>query len=373
MIANRKIVHIDMDAFYASVEQRDFPEFKGKPLVVGGKSDRGVVAAASYEARKFGIRSAMAMKKALQRCPNIIVVKPRMDVYKEVSQQIREIFHQYTDLVEPLSLDEAYLDVTINKKGIKSASIVAKEIRALIKEQTSLTASAGVSINKFLAKVASDINKPDGLTLIAPEQADAFIAGLPIEKFFGVGKVTAGKMHSYGIKTGADLLQWKRESLIEKFGKVGGFYYSIVRNEDVRAVNPNRERHSVGTEDTFTNDLHDRKEMQERLVIIANKVMQRIEKSQFSGKTVTLKIKFANFRQITRSRTLDHCVQDVTDIIKWGNYLFAPVNIPPQGVRLLGLTVSNSTSEKETGGRQLILPFFAEEEERKTLCQVYDL
>ncbi|MBF0381594.1 MAG: DNA polymerase IV [Magnetococcales bacterium] len=363
MIANRKIVHIDMDAFYASVEQRDFPEYRGNPLVVGGKSDRSVVAAASYEARKFGIRSAMAMKKALQRCPDIIVAQPRMGVYKEVSQQIREIFHQYTDLVEPLSLDEAFLDVTHNKKGIKSASVVAEEIRSKIKERTSLTASAGVSINKFLAKVASDINKPDGLTLIAPDQADAFIAQLPIEKFFGVGKVTAGKMHRLGIKTGADLLQWERENLIAKFGKVGSFYYSIVRNEDDRDVNPNRERHSVGTEDTFLTDLHDRKELQLKLSEIANRVMQRIEKSQFSGTTVTLKVKFANFRQITRSRTLDHCVQNVAEIIKWGNYLFAPVNIPPQGVRLLGLTVSNSQGDGAKGWRQLTLPYFVEDKE----------
>ena len=357
MEASRKIIHIDMDAFYASVEQRDHPEYQGKPLVVGGKSERGVVAAASYEARQFGVRSAMAMRKALAKCPDLVVVRPRMSAYKAVSLQIREIFREYTDLVEPLSLDEAFLDVTHNKKGMASASMVAQEIRARIRERTGLTASAGVSINKFLAKVASDMDKPDGFTLIAPEQADAFVTALPIDKFFGVGKVTAGKMHRMGIKTGADLLQRSLEELEAAFGKAGRSYYHIVRNEDSRPVNPNRERHSVGTEDTFEQDLHDRQEMLVRLEAIAHEVVRRMEKSHFTGKTLTLKVKFADFRQITRSRTVDHPIVDADDMIAMTRRLFAPVEIPQNGVRLLGLTVSNACEETGQGWRQLTLPF----------------
>ena len=366
MDASRKIIHIDMDAFYASVEQRDNPDLLGCPLVVGGKSDRGVVAAASYEARKFGIHSAMAMQKALKKCPDLVVVRPRMSAYKEVSQQIRKIFFEYTDLVEPLSLDEAFLDVTHNKKGMASASMVAQEIRALIKERTGLTASAGVSINKFLAKVASDINKPDGFTLITPKQADAFVVALPVEKFFGVGKVTAGKMHRMGIKTGADLLKWSLNDLLSAFGKAGKSYYHIVRNEDSRPVNPNRERHSVGTEDTFEQDLHDRAEMLTHLDAIAHEVVKRMEKSHFTGKTLTLKVKFANFRQVTRSRTMDHPIQKVKEIMNWTRFLFAPVDIPPQGVRLLGLTISNACEEGEQRWQQMVLPFFVETENGAT-------
>ena len=360
MDASRKIIHIDMDAFYASVEQRDNPELRGLPLVVGGKSDRGVVAAASYEARKFGIYSAMAMQKALKKCPDLVVVRPRMSAYKEASQQIRKIFFEYTDLVEPLSLDEAFLDVTHNKKEMASASIVAQEIRALIKERTGLTASAGVSINKFLAKVASDINKPDGFTLITPEQADTFVVALPVEKFFGVGKVTAGKMHRMGIKTGADLLTWSLDDLRSAFGKAGKSYYYIVRNEDSRPVNPNRERHSVGTEDTFEKDLQDREEMLTRLNTIAHEVVRRMEKSLFTGKTLTLKVKFADFRQITRSRTVDHPIIDAKEIMNWTRFLFAPVDIPPQGVRLLGLTISNACNDGESRCQQMVLPFFVD-------------
>ncbi len=356
-MTTRKIIHVDMDAFYASVEQRDHPEYQEKPLVVGGKSERGVVAAASYEARRFGIRSAMAMRKALAKCSDLIVVRPRMDVYKTVSLQIREIFFEYTDLVEPLSLDEAFLDVTHNKKGMPSASMVAQEIRTRIRKRTGLTASAGVSINKFLAKVASDMDKPDGFTLIAPEQADAFVTALPIEKFFGVGKVTAGKMHRMGIKTGADLLRWSREELESVFGKAGRSYYHIVRNEDSRPVNPNRERHSVGTEDTFEQDLHNRKEMLIRLERIAQEVVRRMEKSHFTGKTLTLKVKFADFCQITRSRTVDHPIADADDMMAMTRRLFAAVSIPAKGVRLLGLTVSNVCEETGRGWRQLTLPF----------------
>ncbi|MBF0143069.1 MAG: DNA polymerase IV [Magnetococcales bacterium] len=358
MDASRKIIHVDMDAFYASVEQRDNPELRGCPLVVGGRSARSVVAAASYEARRFGVRSAMAMQKALARCPNLVVVEPRMGAYKAVSLQIREIFLEYTDLVEPLSLDEAFLDVTRNKKGMASASRVAQEIRARIRERTGLTASAGVSINKFLAKVASDMNKPDGFTLVAPEQADAFVAALPIEKFFGVGKVTAGKMHGLGIRTGADLLKWTMKDLESEFGKAGRSYYHIVRNEDSRPVDPNRERWSMGTEDTFEQDLHDREEMLACLESIAHEVVRRMERCHFAGKTLTLKVKFADFRQITRSRTVDRPIVDVDNIVAMTRFLFAPVEIPPKGVRLLGLTVSNPRAVQSQGWTQLILPFF---------------
>nr|CRH06428.1 DNA polymerase IV, devoid of proofreading, damage-inducible protein P [Candidatus Magnetococcus massalia] len=356
MDASRKIIHIDMDAFFASVEQRDHPEYRGRPLAVGGKSERGVVAAASYEARQYGIHSAMAMQKALKKYPQLIVARPRMEVYKAVSLQIRKIFFSYTDLVEPLSLDEAFLDVTTNKKSIPSATIIAQEIRQKIVEQTGLTASAGVSINKFLAKVATDIHKPNGFTLIAPDQADAFVQSLPIEKFFGVGRVTAAKMHQMGIETGADLLQWSLEDLSRAFGKAGRSYYAIVRNEDSRPVNPHRERHSVGTEDTFSEDLHDKEEMLERLAAIAQEVAQRMARSGFIGLTLTLKVKFGDFRQITRSRTEDQPIVQPSQMMAITRRLFAPVEIPPQGVRLLGITISNACEARELGWQQMALP-----------------
>lgn len=357
MDASRKIVHIDMDAFYASVEQRDHPEYRGQPLVVGGNRSRGVVAAASYEARQFGIRSAMAMNKALDRCPGLIVIPPRMAAYKAVSLQIREVFLEHTDLVEPLSLDEAFLDVTRNKKSMPSASWVAQEIRAEIFQRTGLTASAGVSFNKFLAKVASGMNKPNGFTLITPEQAPAFVEALPIEKFFGVGKATADKMHRLGIKTGADLLRLSLEELQTTFGKAGRSYYHIVRNEDARPVNPNRERHSVGTEDTFDQDLHSRQEMLARLEAIAHEVMRRMDKCQFTGRTIVMKVKFGDFQQITRSRAMDHPVRHVEEIIAVAKRLFAQVSIPPRGVRLLGLTIGNAITGNFMGWHQLELPF----------------
>ncbi len=359
LMAVRKIIHIDMDAFYAAVEQRDEPAYRGRPLVVGGNRQRGVVAAASYEARRFGIHSAMAMRKALAKCPDLLVVAPRMAAYKAVSMQIREIFLDHTDLVEPLSLDEAFLDVTNNRKNIPSASMVAQQIKNRIHDRTGLTASAGVSINKFLAKVASDMNKPDGFTLIPPEGADAFVAALPVEKFFGVGRVTAAKMHGLGIRTGADLRRWPLGKLIRHFGKAGHGYYRIVRNQDQRPVNPNRTRHSVGTEDTFEKDLHDRQEMITHLERIAHEVTRRLEKSHFTGKTLTLKVKFADFRQITRSRTLDHAIVDVAEMMALTKSLLTMVEIPPRGVRLLGLTVSNACENGDgRGWRQLTLPLF---------------
>ena len=268
---SRKIIHIDMDAFYASVEQRDFPEYVGKPIVVGGKPEGrgGVVATASYEARKFGIRSAMPSKKALQLCPHVIFVYPRFAAYKEASKKIREIFERYTDLIEPLSLDEAFLDVTENKKGITSAIEIAKQIKLAIKEEVNLTASAGVSSSKFVAKIASDMNKPDGLTFIAPEKIEEFMEKLPVEKFFGVGKVTADKMKGMGIHKGSDLKKMTEEELVHSFGKPGRFYYKIVRGIDNRAVQPHRETKSMGAEDTFAEDLTTLEAMNEELDKIA--------------------------------------------------------------------------------------------------------
>jgi DNA polymerase-4 len=357
MNATRKIVHIDMDAFYASVEQRDNPQYCGMPLVVGGHSARGVVAAASYEARQFGIRSAMAMQKALAKCPHLIIVPPRMEAYKTVSMQIREVFFEHTDFVEPLSLDEAFLDVTHNKRGIPSATWVAQEIRSAIQQRTGLTASAGVSFNKFLAKVASGMNKPNGLTLISPERAPEFIAALSIEKFFGVGRVTAEKMHQMGIKTGADLLQLSLEELETAFGKAGRLYFQIVRNNDDRPVNPNRERYSVGTEDTFDHDVRDQAEILARLDAISHEVIRRMEKSGFVGRTLTLKIKFADFQQITRSRTMNHPIQDSGRMMAIAKHLFSGVTLPSRGVRLVGLTVSNACDADNAGWWQPSLPF----------------
>ncbi len=358
----RKIIHIDMDAFYASVEQHDNPELKGKPVAVGGSRERGVVAAASYEARKFGVRSAMPSSRAYNLCPNIIFVKPRFERYKEVSNQIHEVFRGYTDLIEPLSLDEAYLDVTQNKKGMLSATLIAKAIRKEIKAKTGLTASAGISINKFIAKVASDYNKPDGITLVGPEKVETFLDQLPIKAFFGVGKVTAEKMLALGITNGSDLKKWSKEALISHFGKAGGFYYEIVRGNDERIVNPNRERKSLGAENTFDYDLKEMADIKIAIEPIANTVFKRLEKANKYGKTLTVKIKFSDFTQITRStsepneiRTLDQILEltfKLLEQIDWKDF--------PEGIRLLGITCSNFHT-KETSeivdGYQLTLGF----------------
>ncbi len=352
-----------MDAFYASVEQYDNPALRGKPVAVGGSKERGVVAAASYEARKFGVRSAMPSSIAYQKCPNIIFVKPRFERYKEVSNQIREVFHRYTDLIEPLSLDEAYLDVTQNKKGIQSATLIAKAIRSDIKEKTGLTASAGISTNKFIAKIASDYNKPNGITLVGPEKTETFLEQLPIEKFFGVGKVTAKKMKDLGINSGKDLKAWSKEDLKMNFGKSGGFYYEIVRGNDDRPVNPNRIRKSLGAENTFEYDLIELADMKLALEPIAVTVLKRLQKANTFGKTITLKVKFKDFSQITRShsltkeiRTLDQLVTlsfDLLEQINWQEY--------PSGVRLLGITCSNFYDKQEEKqikeGHQLTLDF----------------
>ncbi|MEO0770498.1 MAG: DNA polymerase IV [Cyanobacteria bacterium J06649_4] len=338
----RKIIHVDMDAFYASVEQRDNPTLRGKPVVVGGSPDkRGAVCAASYEARRYGIHSAMPSRSAAQRCPHLIFIKPRFDVYRAVSHQIRSIFFDYTDLVEPLSLDEAYLDVTVDKQGIGSAVAIAQQIRTRIKSELYLTASAGISINKFLAKIASDLNKPDGQSLIAPSQAEAFIEKLPIEDFYGVGPATATKMKALGIHTGADLKQWSAAQLIETFGKAGGYYYRVVRAEDNRPVNPNRIRKSIGAEQSFFEDLQQLSDMEQALEKIAIDVHQRLTKNKRQGHTLTLKIKYDNYDTITRSRTLETPIQSCEQITQMAKVLLRAHVHKSRPVRLLGITLSN--------------------------------
>jgi DNA polymerase-4 len=342
----RKIIHIDMDAFYASVEQRDHPEYRGKPLVVGGLPEGrgGVVATASYEARKFGIRSAMSSKQALQLCPYALFVLPRFNVYKEVSQKIREIFSRYTDLIEPLSLDEAYLDVTIDKLNIGSAIDIAKQIKQAIKDELNLTASAGVSINKFVAKIASDMNKPDGLTFVGPSSIGSFIEKLPIEKFYGVGKVTAERMKKQGIFTGADLKLLDEDEMVSRYGKAGAFYYRIVRGVDNREVQPHRETKSMGAEDTFAYDLTTVSEMNAELEKIATTVHNRLLKYQLKGRTITLKIKYSNFKQVTRSISLTNKTDDVHIILQTAQDLLAATKPEDSEIRLLGITVSNFLS-----------------------------
>ncbi|TDG37971.1 DNA polymerase IV [Pedobacter changchengzhani] len=337
----RKIIHIDMDAFYASVEQRDFPEYRGKPIVVGGKPDsRGVVATASYEARVYGIKSAMSCNKAYQLCPTAIFVYPRFDAYVTVSKGIREIFSRYTDLIEPLSLDEAYLDVTEDKLGIGSAIDIARSIKDAIKNELNLTASAGVSINKFVAKIASDMNKPDGLTFIGPSKIKAFMEKLPVEKFFGIGKVTAARMKAMQINTGADLKKLREEQLVAQFGKSGRFYYKVVRGIDERPVRANRASKSVGAEDTLKEDTNDAGIMHSLLQEISVTVADRLQKHQLKGKTVTLKIKFADFRQITRSRSFATTINESNIIYKEAIKLLDEAEIGTTEVRLLGITLS---------------------------------
>jgi DNA polymerase-4 len=340
---HRKIIHIDMDAFYASVEQRDFPEYRGKPLVVGGLPEGrgGVVATSSYEARKFGVRSAMSSKKALQLCPHALFVRPRFNVYREVSQHIREIFSRYTDLIEPLSLDEAFLDVTNDKQGIGSAIDIAKLIKQAIKDELQLTASAGVSINKFVAKIASDINKPDGLKFIGPSSIENFMEQLPVEKFFGVGKVTAQKMKQMGLHTGADLKRLEEQELIKHFGKAGRFYYQIVRGIDNREVQPHRETKSLGAEDTFAYDLTTLEEMEAELDKIAVTVHNRLLKYELKGRTITLKVKYHDFKQITRNQSFSTPVNDLETIRNTAKQLMAATGVDDVKVRLLGISLSN--------------------------------
>jgi DNA polymerase IV len=355
----RKIIHVDMDAFYASVEQRDNPALKGKPVAVGGSPDRrGVVAAASYEARRFGVRSAMSAAMAIRRCPGLIFVKPRFDMYRQVSQQIRAIFLEYTDLVEPLSLDEAFLDVTENKKNIAKATRIALEIKKKIREATSLTASAGVAPNKFLAKIASDLNKPDGLAVITPDEAGDFIAALPIGKFFGIGKATEKRMKALGIHEGSDLLNWSEPDLVRHFGKAGSFYHQIARGIDNREVKPDRIRKSVGAENTFDADVTDAGWMRNYLAELADEVARRTKKSGAKGRTVTLKVKYADFETVTRSVTLGYHTDEPGRIGSSAGALLEATEAGERPVRLLGITLSNLDIDemRNSGGKQLDLP-----------------
>ena len=343
----RRIIHVDMDAFFASVEQRDNPELRGKPLAVGGGKARGVVAAASYEARPYGVRSAMAGATARRKCPHLLFVSPRFDVYREVSVQIHEVFHRYTQIIEPLSLDEAYLDVTETCAGGTPATEIAKRIKTEIKEATGLTASAGVSYNKFLAKMASDEDKPDGLFVIPPHKGEAYIQQLPIGRFRGVGPKGEAKMHRLGIFTGADLAQKSLEWLNGNFRSSGPYYFDIARGIDMRPVRANRIRKSVGGEATFEADLFDLNEAKQALAPIIEKVARRLAEKRKRGRTVTLKVKFADFEIITRRRTVEHTVGTAGEITPIVHDLLDIVFPVGKGVRLLGATVSGFREEVE--------------------------
>jgi DNA polymerase-4 len=359
----RKIIHIDMDAFYASVEQRDSPELKGKPVIVGGEPDsRGVVAACSYEARRYGIHSAMSSSRAYKLCPSAVFMRPRFEAYRAVSKQIREIFEEYTDIIEPLSLDEAFLDVTENKLGIESATKIAKEIRAKIFLKTGLTASAGVSFNKFLSKVASDYRKPDGMTVIPPEKAARFIDKLPVGKFFGVGKVTEEKMHSLGIRTGADLKRFSLEKLTVLFGKSGNYFYKIAHGLDDRPVVSEWVRKSIGKEMTLTEDTDNIDMMTDILSGIAEKIARLLEKAGRYGRTVTLKVKYFDFVQVTRSVTVNEPPTGSEEIMHYVRELLGNTEAGEKKVRLLGISISSFTDEPKEATQpadplQLSFPF----------------
>ncbi|WP_370589839.1 DNA polymerase IV [Rufibacter sp. LB8] len=352
----RKIIHIDMDAFYASVEQRDNPALRGKPVAVGGTKARGVVAAASYEARQFGVYSAMPSSTALRKCPTLIMVPTRFEVYQQVSRQIREIFLRYTDLVEPLSLDEAYLDVTENKQNLKSAMFIAQRIKHEIYQETRLTASAGVSFNKFLAKVASGQNKPDGLTVVLPQDAEAFVEALPIEKFYGIGDVTAAKMKQLGIHFGADLKERTEVDLRRHFGKSGSYFFQIARAQDERPVEPNRIRKSIGSERTFQNDLETEEEMLPELCKLAGEVAYDLHRLEAAGKTVTLKLKYHDFTLNTRSKTFFSTIREEDMLLEIAAELLHTPHFPAKPIRLLGITVSTLTYGNHQSG-QLSFPF----------------
>ncbi len=344
---HRKIIHIDMDAFYASVEQRDNAELRGKPLAVGGGGPRGVVAAASYEARTFGVRSAMPGAQARRLCPDLIFVPARFDAYRAVSHQIRAIFERFTDIIQPLSLDEAYLDVTTNKLGIVSATYIAQEIRRLIREETGLTASAGVSCNKLIAKLASDQNKPDGLCVVKPEQAEAFMAAMPVARIHGIGPVTARRMALLGIHSGEDLKTWPIEALQRHFGKAAGFYFGAARGLDDRPVRDRETRKSISVEDTFFRDIGATEELVAELAKIADRLWDRVESAHTLGKTVTLKIKLGDFRIMTRSRTLPAPPASMRQLLDIGTELLRAEMPLPIGARLLGLGLSNLVGEEE--------------------------
>lgn len=355
--SNRKIIHIDMDAFYASVEQMDNPDLKGKPVAVGGNETRGVVSAASYEARKYGVISALSGVLAKKYCPELIFVKPRFDRYKEISKKIRKLFYEYTDLVEPLSLDEAYLDVTQNKKGNPSATLIAQEIRYRIWNEIGLTASAGISINKFIAKVASDYNKPNGQKTVGPDEVLSFLEELPIRKFYGVGKVTTEKMYQLGIFTGLDLKNKSEEFLEKHFGKSGKFYYYVVRGIHNSEVKSDRITKSVAAEHTFNENLSSEIFMEEKLQIIAQQLEKRIKKYDIAGKTVTLKIKYSDFNQQTRSKTLPYFISDKALLFETAKELLYQERMK-DSVRLLGISLNNLNTEiKKTVVVQLKFDF----------------
>ncbi|WBU59066.1 DNA polymerase IV [Paracoccus albus] len=351
----RRIVHIDMDAFYASVEQRDNPDLRGKPVAVGGASKRGVVAAASYEARQFGVRSAMPSVTASRRCPDLIFVKPRFDVYRAVSAQIRGIFARYTPVIEPLSLDEAYLDLTGRLGPGMTATATAAEIRAAILTETGLTASAGISYCKFLAKIASDQRKPNGQFVITPERGADFIANLPVGRFHGVGPATAAKMARLGIETGADLRAQSLDFLQARFGKSGRWYHDISRGIDNRIVKPDRIRKSIGAETTYFDDLYALAEGQQALEPLAEKVWRHAERNEARGRTVTLKVKFSDFRQVTRAHSLQRPVADGAELLRIAQELLTGVMPDPRGVRLLGVTLSGLAVKEEQNDGQLDL------------------
>src|SRR5712692_4361195 len=353
---SRKIIHIDMDAFYASVEQRDNPALRGRPVAVGGSRERGVVAAASYEARKFGVHSAMPSVTAKRKCPDLIFVKPRFDAYKAISLQIREVFAEYTPIIEPLSLDEAYLDVTKNLKGIISATKIAEEIRARIRAETELTASAGVSYNKFLAKLASDHRKPDGLFVITPEMGSEFVETLPIRGLHGIGPATARKMAQLGVETGLDLKAQTLAFLQQHFGKAGSYYYWAARGVDERPVRADRIRKSVGAENTFAADLFTYEAARDALQEIVDKVWRYCEGSGIRARTVTLKVKFANFQQITRSRTGQMQVTTRGELEQLSNALLEPIFPVAKGVRLLGVSLSSLVAEETEHEHEFSLP-----------------
>ncbi len=354
----RKIIHVDMDAFFAAVEQRDNPSLRGKPVIVGGSPNgRGVVSTASYEARKFGVHSAMPCSQAARLCPHGIFVKSNFESYKEASTIIREIFYEYTDLVEPLSLDEAYLDVTDNHKGNPSATLVAKEILEKIFEQTQLTASAGVSYCKFLAKIASDYDKPNGLTLITPEKAEEFLLSLDIKKFHGVGKATQKKMHAVGIKTGADLKEWTEIDLVKTFGKSGRHYYRIVRGIDNREVKANRIRKSYGKERTFSDDVEDLDWISNYLDELAGKISAGMKKINVAGKTITLKVRYKNFDTHTRSLSLTNHTNEADVISLIARQLLEQTEVGTREVRLLGISLSNLNVNENEFYRQMELEF----------------
>ena len=363
MMDQRKIIHIDMDAFYASVEQRDNPELRGRPIAVGHEGERGVVAAASYEARKFGVHSAMSSLKAKRLCPDLIFVPGRMEVYKEVSELIHDIFHEYTDIIEPLSLDEAYLDVTTNKQNIPLAVDIARQIKQKIRERYSLVASAGISYNKLLAKIASDYRKPDGLCTIHPAQALSFIANLPIEKFWGVGPVTAKRMHTLGIHDGNQLRAWSLEGLTREFGKAGPLYYNFARGIDSRPVETIKIRKSIGCEHTLEKDINSHSAIIIELYHIASELINRLKGKEFKGNTLTLKVKFHNFTQITRSITQEKVLTKMDVILPLAKRLLSEVSYKECPIRLLGLSVSNPQDEENkkdihhTTWEQLTLPF----------------